>query len=564
MPPSHQHCLCGSAPRSTGTDAPEYFTLKEHTPLTNTTLFWVWLAEALGADNGNGVRLLHALQTPMAIYSASRDTLKSLAFLSPKELDNLCDKSLAAAQWILDTAANEHIGIMTYDMQLYPERLRRIQNPPLVLYYRGNFKGLADKLAIAVVGTRKMSPAGRKTTYRLAFELASVGAVIVSGMARGVDGTAHRAALDAGGYTIAVLGTAINVCYPPEHKELYQTLIRHGCVISEYAPQTKTQSWFFPQRNRIMSGLSQGTLVTEGDMRSGALITADKAIAQGRDIFALPGDPDDPLREGTNDLLKRGAHPVTQTTDILLHYDKLYTTLHTERLSDRNIYLNYDELGERHSYKTVTTFVEAPAEEELREERYEIPKDVLPSTHMPASKGENARVTKKITPSDRDTAALTLGDILDPQTPQMGTAHSNAKKVGKRPTPRMPSIKDLFSLSKKPLVTKEPSPEELYEETSTKEPLSEPIAEQRKPARAKKRTAESIPLAEEAEYVPPSGISEEEARLLTALSEKKTVDELCALGIPMSDILTSLTMLEIDGHVSALPGGYFIRNNKKS
>ena len=532
--------------------------------MTNTTLLWIWLAEALGADNGNGVRLLHALQTPLAIYSASRDTLNSLAFLSPKELDNLCDKSLAAAQWILDTAANEHIGIMTYDMQLYPERLRRIQNPPLVLYYRGNFKGLADKLAIAVVGTRKMSPAGRKTTYRITYELASVGAVIVSGMALGVDGTAHRAALDAGGYTIAVLGTAINVCYPPEHKELYQALIRHGCVISEYAPQTKTQRWFFPQRNRIMSGLSQGTLVTEGDMKSGALITADKAIAQGRDIFALPGDPDDPLREGTNDLLKRGAHPVTQATDILLHYDKLYTTLHTERLSDRNIYLNYDELGERHSYKTVTAFVEAPDEEELREERYEIPKEILPRTHVPARQSENARVTEQVEPTDNSTAAFTLGDVLDSHTAQTAAAHGDTKKASRRPAPKMPSFKDLFSRSKRPLVTKEPSPEELYDEAPIQEPTPSSTAEQEKPTRAKKRAAEPTPPTEEAEYVLPSGISDEEARLLTALAEKKTVDDLCALGIPMSDILTSLTMLEIDGHVSALPGGYFIRNNKKS
>jgi hypothetical protein len=226
--------------------------------------------------------------------------------------------------------------------------------------------------------------------------------------------------------------------------------------------------------------------------------------------------------------------------------------------------LNYDELGERHSYKTVTAFVEAPDEEELREERYEIPKEILPRTHVPARQSENARVTEQVEPTDNGTAAFTLGDVLDSHTAQTAAVHGDAKKASRRPAPKMPSFKDLFSRPKRPLVTKEPSPEELYDETPIQEPIPSSTAEQEKPTRAKKRAAEPTPPTEKAEYVLPSGISDEEARLLTALAEKKTVDDLCALGIPMSDILTSLTMLEIDGHVSALPGGYFIRNNKKS
>lgn len=537
--------------------------------MNSTTLLWVWLAEALGADNGNGVRLLHALQTPAAIYAADRDALAALSFLSKKELDSLCDKSLAAAQWILDTAANEHIGIMTYDMPLFPERLRRIQNPPLVLYYRGNFKSLSDKLAIAVVGTRKMSDAGRKTTYRIAYELASVGAVIVSGMARGVDGTSHRAALDAGGYSIAVLGSAINVCYPPEHKKLYETLIRRGCVISEYAPQTKTQRWFFPQRNRIISGLCQGTLVTEADEISGALITAQLAQAQGRDTFALPGDPEDPLRVGTNDLIKNEAHPVTQTTDILSHYDKLYTTLHTELLFDRSIYRGYDETGEKHSYQTSSAFTEAPTQKELREERYELSEEIQSRTHIAAGTGSQMRITKHLTDTDTNTntdtdtapAALTLGDLMgDVQKTPAPTA---APKQRKRPTPHMPGIKNLFAKPKKQvLVTVDTDTEDAWEEELAEAVQPPSMPEKKKPVKKAKKETPPIEVTEEA-YVLPANVSEEDARLLSALAEKKTVDELCALGFPMSDILTALTMLEIEGHVSALPGGYFVRNKKK-
>ncbi len=527
--------------------------------MNNTTLLWVWLAEALGADNGNGVRLLHALQTPAAIYSADRNTLSALSFLSPKELDRLCDKSLAAAQWILDTAANEQIGILCYDMPLYPERLRRIQNPPLVLYYRGNFKMLSDKLAIAVVGTREMSESGMKTTYRIAYELAAVGAVVVSGMARGIDGTSHRAALDAGGYTIAVLGSAINVCYPPEHKALYDTIIKRGCVLSEYAPQTKTQRWFFPQRNRIISGLCQGTLITDAAEGSGALITAGYSQVQGRDTFALPGDPNDPLREGTNELIKNEAHPVTKTADILSHYDRLYKTLHTERLFDKSTYRGYDESGERHSYQTAPSFTEAPEQEELREERYELDKELRVRTHIAKSDNRRTQITRQVK-EDATSAALTLGDLIGPSKE---TTKPTQKRTEKKATPMMLGLKNLFAKPETPLVTADEEIEDIPAYTPVEiGALSDAL--QRKPH--KSAPSSDIACETDASDITdalPADISEEDARLLSVLSEKKTVDELCSLGFSMSDILTSLTMLEIDGHVKALPGGYFIKNKKK-
>jgi len=207
-------------------------------------------------------------------------------------------------------------SVMTLGDGDYPQALRWIPEPPPVLYMRGTLR-YEDGLAVAVVGSRRPSPYGQLAAQRLSAELAQYGLTVVSGLARGIDSLAHRGALQAGGRTIAVLGSGINVVYPPEHRRLYDAISAQGAVVSEFPCDTKPDRWNFPRRNRIISGLALGTLVVEASDHSGSLHTARHALEQGREVFAVPGRIDVPSSRGTNDLIKRGAKLVAGIDDIL-------------------------------------------------------------------------------------------------------------------------------------------------------------------------------------------------------------------------------------------------------
>jgi len=212
----------------------------------------------------------------------------------------------------------ERAGVkaITWQDTSYPERLRQIYSPPPVLYMRGVISS-ADDWAVAVVGTRRASVYGQEVARRLAGELAEHGVTVVSGLARGIDTHAHRAAIQAGGRTIAVLGSGLDVIYPPENARLAESVIECGALISEYPLGTKPEATNFPQRNRIISGLSLGTLVVEAGPTSGALITADFAAEEGREVFAVPGSILSRGSGGTNRLIQQGAKLVTSVQDIL-------------------------------------------------------------------------------------------------------------------------------------------------------------------------------------------------------------------------------------------------------
>jgi len=200
--------------------------------------------------------------------------------------------------------------------------LRAIHDPPPQLYVRGAGElELLGRPAVAVVGARACSSYGRSVTRSLARELAAAGLVVVSGMARGIDGEAHRGALEGGGPTIAVLGCGIDRDYPAAHAELARRICDEGLVVSEYEPGVEPAPWRFPARNRIIAGLCQATVVVEARERSGALITADFALEEGRDVLAVPGEITSSLSAGTNALLKLGAAPVTCAADVLGLYD---------------------------------------------------------------------------------------------------------------------------------------------------------------------------------------------------------------------------------------------------
>ena len=297
------------------------------------TLYWVWLAESIGAGSRAYAPLLERFGSPYEIYRADEEELYRIPDVSEGELASLCDKDLVRSHKIVDYCTKNGVGILTYDNEKFPERLKKLRNSPIVLYYKGRLPDIDRRLLIAVVGTRKTTEYGEQTAYKMGYELSASGAVVVSGMALGIDGIAACGALEAGGVTLAVLGCGIDVVYPKEHKALMEAILRRGAVLTEFAPGTPPIGYHFPIRNRIISGLCQGTLVVEADAKSGALITANEALYQGRDVYALPGNIDGINSAGTNKLLKEGAKIVTKVDDIIDDHEFLYSdSISYERL----------------------------------------------------------------------------------------------------------------------------------------------------------------------------------------------------------------------------------------
>ena len=220
---------------------------------------------------------------------------------------------------LYDRLRSGGIKVCCVEDEEYPELLRAIFDPPYVIYYRGDINILGD-FCLAMVGSRVATRYGKTQAFRLGRELAGQGIVVVSGMARGIDTEAHRGALEAEGKTVAVLGSGIDVVYPRENLKLYEQIIENGIVLSEFAPGTRPEPGNFPARNRTISGLSHGVLVIEAKQKSGALITADFALEQGRDVFAIPDPINSQNAMGTNNLIKQGACLVDSIEDILMEY----------------------------------------------------------------------------------------------------------------------------------------------------------------------------------------------------------------------------------------------------
>jgi DNA processing protein len=221
---------------------------------------------------------------------------------------------------VWDKIEKQGIKILTWQDETYPQRLKEIDQPPPVLYIRGEY--LPDDLfAVAIVGTRRVTPYGRQITDELSSFLAANGMTVISGLARGVDAIAHQSALKAGGRTIAVLGSGVDKIYPPEHRPLAEQMMERGALVSDYAPGTPPEASNFPPRNRIISGLSLAVVVVEAGETSGALITAEFAAEQGREVFAVPGSILAPQSKGTNKLIQNGALPLLSVADLMQALD---------------------------------------------------------------------------------------------------------------------------------------------------------------------------------------------------------------------------------------------------
>ena len=253
--------------------------------------YWVWLTALPGLSNRSRLLLLERYGSPEDVYYADAEELALTEGLTPGQAQLLSDKSLTRADRILADCARGDIFLLTMQDAAYPARLRDIFDPPVLLYGKGSLPLFDEEAAIAVVGTRSCTPYGLRCAHRMGYELARQGAVVVSGMAKGIDGAAMRGALQAGGFTAAVLGGGVDVVYPAENRRLYEDIAATGVLLSEYPPGTEPLPGHFPVRNRIISGLSLASLVVEAPVRSGALITAHAALDQGRDVFAVPDQP---------------------------------------------------------------------------------------------------------------------------------------------------------------------------------------------------------------------------------------------------------------------------------
>lgn len=291
-------------------------TAETMTNITDNLKYWLALKLVEGLGNIGVKNLLQGFGTPEHVFKAPLHLLETVPGIGSKTARHIKDfKQWAEVDGELEMAVRMNVAILTCQDPLFPQRLLHIYDCPVLLYVKGELRGL--DVSIAVVGSRKASAYGKYTTERLCRELALNGVTIVSGMARGIDASAHRGAMSVKGRTVAVLGSGLDVIYPPENESLYDEISRCGAVVSEYSFGTRPNASNFPARNRIISGMSLGVVVVEATEKSGSLITARIALEQGREVFAVPGSIDEAGSRGTNRLIKEGAKLVEDVDDIL-------------------------------------------------------------------------------------------------------------------------------------------------------------------------------------------------------------------------------------------------------
>lgn len=434
-------------------------------------IYWIWLAEQSGYGSKYFTRLYSLYRNPADVYNLDNDEVMQLGKkFSYSYKDRLCQRDLTKARAIYEYCRANGISVISFDDVRYPERLRLIEDPPVVLYCLGEVPDFNGKLCVGIVGTRKMSRYGREGAYKFAYELSSLGVCIVSGLALGVDAAAACGAIDGGEPTVQVLGCGVSVVYPRVHSRLRDAVIKNGALISEYPPLESPQKYYFPQRNRIISGISQGVFVAECRKESGAMITAKIAQGQGKDLFAFPGKVGEPTAEGPNELLRVGAYAALSVEDIIEHY-KLF----------------FNEENQKETAKKLRDARASAIDVVASQGKYSIP--------------DNCEENEKIN-----------------NAPRLG-ARRDAEKTAS------------------------------VEQLSVEIPTPTPADNVPEPILAPAKTAEDY------------GLDEKTARVFAAIPCKSpvSVDGIICEGLSPQEIITALTMLEIMGLISSLPGGLYIR-----
>lgn len=282
--------------------------------------YWVWLQTVLGYECTRFESAIKQFKTAKDIYLADRTLLEASKIFTPKQISKIKETPLSVADSVLFDCENNGIKILPFDHTDYPDALRNIPSPPIVVYVLGELPKVDNIPVICVVGPRKPSDYGVKAAFSLSYRLAVGGFTIVSGGALGIDTCAHSGALACGAKTIAVLGSGILDNYLMKNADIRKTISENGCLISEFQPRFAATRFSFPMRNRIMSGIADAVVVVEAKLKSGSIITADCALEQGKDVYVIPGSPGNPNCEGSNKLIKDGAITLINADQIFCDY----------------------------------------------------------------------------------------------------------------------------------------------------------------------------------------------------------------------------------------------------
>lgn len=299
-------------------------------------ILWIWLQTCLGAGARTD-EIFSAFADAREIYEADILEWRLSGVFTSKQIERLLPRRLDGAERVLDFCRKNNISIVTFGSPDYPALLSSLRDFPLVLYVKGSLACLKDRLSVAVVGSREAVSYSISAAHSLCASLARAGAVVVSGGAKGVDSSAHNGALSVGGSTVAVLGCGVDYPYLMDNSAMRSEISRHGALVSEYPPGEPPLPGHFPVRNRLISGMSHGTVVIEAGLKSGSLITAGFAAEQGRDVFAVPGEITSAAYTGTGNLIRDGAKPVFTAADILDEYVWRFPGLIDERKIDRGL-----------------------------------------------------------------------------------------------------------------------------------------------------------------------------------------------------------------------------------
>ena len=281
-------------------------------------LYWIWLSLCRGITKLRAAKLIKHFADPEAVWAAAEDTLRQAGVTEENLLESLLDKDLTTARAVLEQCRRNGWGVVDIMHPAYPKKLKTLTDAPLVLYLWGRLPAVDETVSIGVVGTRNAGIYGRRQTYRLAEQLARAGAVIVSGGALGIDTEALTAAVETGRPCVAVIAGGLDRLYPVDNEPLFRRIAANGCVLTEYIPGTPCGRFRFLERNRLISGLSDGVLITEAPMRSGAMSTARHAKKQGRDVYAMPGPITEANFGGCHDLIRNHGAVLTDSADQML------------------------------------------------------------------------------------------------------------------------------------------------------------------------------------------------------------------------------------------------------
>lgn len=305
--------------------------------MTENTKYWVWLSLALGTGKRND-EILSAFPDPKKLFEATETERMAEGVFGKRQFEKLSETKLEDAERIIKTCVKYGWKIVTPDDRIYPAGLRKLADMPLALYVDGDISCLRGKVIIGVVGTRKPCYESIAIARKISSDLAKAGAVVVSGGALGIDSAAHEGALEGGGKTVCVLGCGLGYDYLRDNEALRRDVSRNGALVTEYPPMTGATKYTFPERNRIISGMSHGLLVVEAGEKSGSLITAKRAAEQSRDVYAIPGSILTTAYNGANALIRDGAKAVAGARDILAAYAVIYPDrLNLDAISDAPI-----------------------------------------------------------------------------------------------------------------------------------------------------------------------------------------------------------------------------------